>query len=99
MLHFMAGTRDFSFLEKHPGQLWGSTQPSIQWVPWALSPEVIVHGHEVDHSLPLLVWLRISGALLQSLICLNGMRRGNFTFHFLLLLLNVDILKYVWILI
>jgi hypothetical protein len=29
-----------------------STQPPIQWVPWAVSPEVKRPGREADHSPP-----------------------------------------------
>jgi len=92
---FLGRRKYFSFLGKHPGQPWGSTEPCFQWEPRALSPEVIVHGHEVDPSPPLLVWLRMGGALLLSLVCLNGMYRDNFTLSFLLLLLNVDVLQCV----
>jgi len=91
------GRRKYSyFLEKYPGQLWGSTEPCIQWKPQALSPEVIMRGHEVDPSPPLLIWLRMCGTLLHFLIYLNGMHIDNFTFRFLLLLFNVDVLQCVW---
>ena len=96
---FSGRQKYFSFLGKHQGQLWGSAQPCIQQEPRAVSPEIIVYGHEVDLSPPLLVWLKMGGALLHSLVCLNGMHRDNFTFSFLLLLLNVDVLHCVWTLI
>jgi hypothetical protein len=45
------GSRIFSS-PRRPDWLWGSTQPPIQCVPWALSPEVKQQGCEADHSPP-----------------------------------------------
>jgi len=36
----------------YPDRLWGHTQPSIQWIPRALSLGVKRLGREVDHSSP-----------------------------------------------
>ena len=94
VVHFLAGENIFLSSESIQASS-GSAQPCIQWEPWAVSPEIIVHGHEFNPSPPLLVWLRIGGALLHSLVCLNGMHKDNFTFSFLLLLLNIDVLQCV----
>jgi hypothetical protein len=37
---------------QRPDQLWGPTQPPIQWVPGPLSPGIKRPGREADHSPP-----------------------------------------------
>jgi hypothetical protein len=43
------GARLFSSL-RFPDLLWWSSQPPIQWVPWALSSGVKRSGRQADHS-------------------------------------------------
>jgi hypothetical protein len=40
----------------------GLTQPPIQWVPWALSPQVKRQGREADHSPPSSAEVKNGGA-------------------------------------
>jgi hypothetical protein len=57
---------------KRPGRLWGPTQPPIQLVRGALSPEIKRQGREADHSLPSTDEVKKVGATLPHPICLHG---------------------------
>jgi hypothetical protein len=48
-LGLIPGRARFFSCPQHPDRLWGSTQPSIQWAPGALSPGVKWQGREADH--------------------------------------------------
>jgi hypothetical protein len=61
-VRFPAEARDFSLL--HSVQIpYGSTQPSIQWIPGALSPGLKQLGHKADHSLPASAEIKNNGAI------------------------------------
>jgi hypothetical protein len=50
----------------------GPTQPPIQWVPEALSPEVKRPGRKTDHSLPTSAEIKKCGSIHPLPIRLNG---------------------------
>ena len=53
----------FSSFQKHPDQLWGLTQPLIQWVPAALCLRETGPGMRLTTNLHLEQRLRMSAAI------------------------------------
>jgi hypothetical protein len=50
----------------------GPTQPSTQWVPWALSPEIERQGREAGHSPPSSAEVKKAGAVPELPIRVHG---------------------------
>ena len=69
-------SKRFSSFKKHPDQLWGPTQPLIQWVPAALY---------LGKSDPGMSLTPFSAAILTFPLCINGICKENFTLYPMLL--------------
>jgi len=70
---------------KHPDQLWGPTQPLIQWVQAALCLGKSGPGMRLSTNLHLVLRLRMSAAKQTFRLCIHGICKENFTLYPVLL--------------